>query len=101
MRLWTGFPISGESATSRKTAPNTARAASCAQSCNSVGLMAELWFLAAASARAIARSRSAGSPMCVSRLQNIPDNWLWPGRSDLSCTDTGTIATSDLAGSSP
>ena len=65
------------------------------------GLMTELWFLAAASARAIARSRSAGSPMCVSRLQNIPDNWLWPGRSDFSCTDTGTIATSDRAGSSP
>ena len=42
IRLWTGFPISGELATSRKTAPNTARAASCVQSCNSVGLMAEL-----------------------------------------------------------
>src|SRR6476469_2695466 len=27
--------------------------------------------------------------------------WLRPGRSDFSCTDTGTIATSELSGSSP
>ena len=31
----------------------------------------------------------------------MPDTWLRPGRSDLSCTDTGTIATSELSGSSP
>ncbi len=39
--------------------------------------------------------------MCVSSRQNIPNSWLWPGRWDLSCTDTGTIATSDFSGSSP
>ena len=38
--------------------------------------------------------------MSVSRLENMPDTWLRPGRSDLSCTDTGTIATSVLSGSS-
>ena len=31
----------------------------------------------------------------------MPDTWLRPGRSDLSCTDTGTIATSEFSGSSP
>ena len=38
IRLWTGFPMSGESATIRKMEPNTALAASCAQSCSNVGL---------------------------------------------------------------
>ena len=42
--------------------------------------------------------RSAGSAMWVCRLENIPETWLRPGRSDLSCTDTGTIATSDDVG---
>ena len=39
--------------------------------------------------------------MWVSRLENMPDTWLRPGRSDLSCTETGTIATSVESGSSP
>jgi hypothetical protein len=38
--------------------------------------------------------------MSVSRLENMPETWLRPGRSDLSCTDTGTIATNVLSGSS-
>ena len=39
--------------------------------------------------------------MVVSSLENIPDTWLRPGRLERSCTDTGTIATSELSGSSP
>ena len=31
----------------------------------------------------------------------MPDTWLRPGRSDRSCTDTGTMATSEESGSSP
>ncbi len=46
-------------------------------------------------------NRSAGVSIWVSRLENMPDTWLRPGRSDLSCTETGTIATSVESGSSP
>ena len=62
--------------------------------------MAELCCLATEFASAMAFSRSAGSSMLVSSLENMPETWLRPGRSDLSCTDTGTIATSVLSGSS-
>ena len=61
IRLCTGLCMSGVSATSRITAPNSGPAANCVQSCSSVP-MAELCSLATEFASAIARSRSAGSP---------------------------------------
>src|SRR3954453_19798097 len=48
----------------------------------------------------MAHNRSAQSSMSVWRLTNIPETWLRPGLSQLSCTDMGTTATSGLAGSS-
>src|ERR1700722_952826 len=81
--------------------PNTAGAANWDQSCSSVAAIAELCSLAVEFALAMALSRSAGSAMCVSSRENMPDTWFRPGRSDFSRTETGTIATKGSSGRSP
>ena len=63
--------------------------------------IAALCSLATVLSAAIAFNRSPASSIWVSRLENIPDTWLRPGRSERSCTDTGTMATSGASGSSP
>jgi hypothetical protein len=65
------------------------------------GTTAVVWSFAAAFPAAMARMRSAGSPIWVSTPQNIHVVWLRPGRPDLLWTDTGTVATRGLSGSSP
>ncbi|PRC61053.1 wax ester/triacylglycerol synthase family O-acyltransferase, partial [Mycobacterium sp. ITM-2017-0098] len=55
--------------------------------------------IAASDARAKEHSASLGSSMSVCSVQNIPDSWLRPCRSDSPCTDDGTTAISGLSGS--
>ncbi|CFR76415.1 Uncharacterised protein [Mycobacterium tuberculosis] len=45
--------------------------------------------------------RWAGSLIWLGTRQNIQVAWLRPGRSDLSCTETGTVATNGASGSTP
>ena len=101
-RLCTGLASvswCGRTPASRCRTPRARRTAT--SPADSVALIAELCCLATEFASAMALSRSAGSAMWVSSLENMPETWLRPGRSDLPCTDTGTIATSEESGSSP
>ena len=71
------------------------------QSCSSVAPIAELCSLAMVFAAASALSRSTGSAICVCSLANMPETWFRAGRSEGSCTDTGTNATREDFGNSP
>ena len=93
--------VSRVRAYTRIATPNTAGPANWLQSCRSVAPMAELCSLATVLPSAIAISRWPTSSISVCRLENIPETWLRPGRSERSWTDTGTMATSVDSGSSP
>ena len=101
IRLYTGLWLIGMRGRIRIAVPNIVGPPNWVQSCSKVGPIAAVWSFAAVFPAAILRIRSAGSPIWVSIRQNIHVVWLRPGRSDFSCTDTGTVATSGLSGSSP
>ena len=81
--------------------PNIVGPPNWVQSCRRVGPIAAVWSFAAVFPAAMVRMRSAGSLIWLWQPAEHPRGVVVPGRSDLPCTDTGTVATRGLSGKSP